>query len=286
MESIDAKTKFCAAFAITNEYLEKRLKSEDFFISKFGERYSNYKKMMYKNDMEEYSVFFLSLFYREAKPELYYKISDKLENILKSEMELLETLGFARNNNINEIILNTPTESHKIKNKNVIDAFVFGGAFYYFSQEDKLNRIKKGYENMIDNLLTEDQEKENFDHINEFLITPDEDFEEKYYNRNGAPKKNELAYTIGKQISYLIRIERFLSSSKEITDIEKIQLKNKDFRFIHDCLSIIGEIKNQSNRENTTTTPEKYIRSLLKQTIPYNIVIHKEQINNLKQGIF
>lgn len=83
----------------------------------------------------------------------------------------------------------------------------------------------------------------------------------------GAKPKNSHIAVIAKRLSYLKRIDRFIENKNAI-DIDIIKLTNKDYRFIHDFLAFLNLIEDYSIKENTTTTPEKYIYTLLKQTTP------------------
>ena len=72
------------------------------------------------------------------------------------------------------------------------------------------------------------------------------------------------------------KIDKFLSSSSQIIDIDEIPLTNKDCLFIHDCLAFFGLIEDYSKNKLNTTTPEKYIRTLLRQSPqPFDLVVNK-----------
>lgn len=81
----------------------------------------------------------------------------------------------------------------------------------------------------------------------------------------GAKSKNTILAIECKQLSNLKRLDKFLNQN-EITDFNEFPLKSVDCRFIHDCLAFFELIEDYSNKTNTTTTPEKYIRTLLRQT--------------------
>ena len=83
-------------------------------------------------------------------------------------------------------------------------------------------------------------------------------------NKLGAKSKNTFIADYGWHLAWLKRIDKFLNQN-EILDFVKFPFKNEDYRFIHDCLSFFGMIEDKSKNSNNST-PEKYIRTLLKQT--------------------
>ena len=85
---------------------------------------------------------------------------------------------------------------------------------------------------------------------------------DKTKKKRGAKPKNDSVASVAERLSYLIRLKRFLNQN-EVNDISKFSISNKDCRLIHDYLVIIQLIPNQRERNNTTTTPENYIKALI-----------------------
>ena len=287
-KTIDSLTKFCACFGIEKSFLMNRMKDEAFLISKLGERFEAWKKFMYKNDLEEYIFMLISLLYHEHIPKEVEEIQTEYVDLLDSYTILLETLNFMISDDIVEIVIQKKSSCLKVNDKFVVEAIIEG--IYNQSEFIKpdIDSIRNSFDKIYNDIATEDQRKEIWDYINEYLVYPAEECENDPYfteTRRGAKKKNEIAFIIGKQLSFLVRLERFLTNKEGITDIENIPLKNKDCIFIHDCLVAFREIESQTNREFTTTTPEKYIRTLLKQTVPYKVNIPTATINQLKSEI-
>jgi hypothetical protein len=84
----------------------------------------------------------------------------------------------------------------------------------------------------------------------------------KTKKKRGAKPKNDSVASVAERLSYLIRLKRFLNQN-EVNDISKFSISNKDCRLIHDYLVIFQLIPNQRKRDNTTTTPENYIKALI-----------------------
>lgn len=84
----------------------------------------------------------------------------------------------------------------------------------------------------------------------------------KKKKKAGAKPKNDSLASLAERLSYLIRLNRFLNQN-EVNDISKFSISNKDCRLIHDYLVIFKLIPNQRERNNTTTTPENYIKALI-----------------------
>ena len=84
----------------------------------------------------------------------------------------------------------------------------------------------------------------------------------KKKKKTGAKPKNDSVASLAERLSYLIRLNRFLNQN-EVNDISKFSISNKDCRLIHDYLVIFKLIPNQRERNNTTTTPENYIKALI-----------------------
>lgn len=85
---------------------------------------------------------------------------------------------------------------------------------------------------------------------------------DKTKKKRGAKPKNDSVASLAERLSYLIRLNRFLNQNEE-NDISKFSISNKDCRLIHDYLVIFKLIPNQRERNNTTTTPENYIKALI-----------------------
>ncbi|MEI6754353.1 MAG: hypothetical protein WCK78_14450 [Paludibacter sp.] len=107
----------------------------------------------------------------------------------------------------------------------------------------------------------------------------------------GAKPKNDTIASIAERLSYLIRLKSFLNQN-EYTDISKYPLSNKDCRLIHDYLVFFNLIPNQKQKQNTTTTPENYIKALIKNFRKHRKLLRQENsvhflINSYKRdGIY
>ena len=86
---------------------------------------------------------------------------------------------------------------------------------------------------------------------------------DKRKKKAGAKTKNDNIASLAERLSYLIRLKRFLNQN-EYFDISRYTIKNKDCRLIHDYLVFFGLIQDQKERKNTTTSPENYIKMLIK----------------------
>lgn len=107
----------------------------------------------------------------------------------------------------------------------------------------------------------------------------------------GAKPKNDGLSQFVEKVSYLMRMNRFLKQD-DIVDIEQFPIRNQDCCLIHDLLVFFDLIDDQRSREHTSTTPEAYIKSLIRnyrksrkpeiQRREYHYLVEKT-INGFKQ---
>lgn len=86
--------------------------------------------------------------------------------------------------------------------------------------------------------------------------------------KRGAPIKTEKEIQFSVKLGYLLRFHKFIKQEKSPTMqeyLEKEALVSKDYRAIHDILVTSGIIEKQ--KEENTTSPEKYLRSRLKNVL-------------------
>jgi len=85
-------------------------------------------------------------------------------------------------------------------------------------------------------------------------------FDEK--KKAGAKGKMKHVKSLMIDLSYLCRIDEFLQSKEDVTDIEQIELTPENCQFIYDCLNTIGFVDILN-----TSPPKKYIKSALKSAM-------------------
>lgn len=325
MENIkDSTIKFCACFGYSAHDFDRRQKPDESVYIEQGMNVSDFKRMLIKNDMDEYTNELLFYWYitlmnsRKVTNDNTKNFEELRKSKKEYEKELTETLIFllSDESNSNMSITFQKSRNSITKNNNelirsVIDALI--------SDYDKnnFNEIELTFEEAtdeIDNLYDKEWIKNYMKEIIEanpslfdfdlddykygdffdeaFEICYDDQMIELYANEHyskrevtleflqykikeitkyskkkvGAKPKNQQIAVIGTNLSYLIRINKFISNSVNIKEINSINLTNKDYRFIHDCLVFFNLIEDYSIKEYTTTTPEKYIYTTLNQS--------------------
>ena len=83
--------------------------------------------------------------------------------------------------------------------------------------------------------------------------------------KSGARLKNHALAIIGNELSDLIRLNDFIANM-DYQSLEDITINNHHLRFIYSILDFWGMIP---EKEENTSTPEKYLRTILKQTRNY-----------------
>jgi hypothetical protein len=96
----------------------------------------------------------------------------------------------------------------------------------------------------------------------DFLTKSPSEFGVELDSDAGAKPKVEMVAKLAEQMSYLVRIDRFLNNQKGLTDIDEIKLTSQDCRFIYDCLAFFGQI----DKLNKSPKPN-YIRTLIDQLV-------------------
>lgn len=121
----------------------------------------------------------------------------------------------------------------------------------------------------------------------ELLIEKRDKIKSRIIKTPGAKPKNDHIAKLAERLSYLIRLDRFLSQNN-CDDIITFPIKNEDCRQIHNYLAFFQLIEDQRTKTNTTTSPENYIKALIRNYRKYrkqeidNQNIHLD-INSLKQ---
>lgn len=289
-DDVNSRLKFLTCFNLLGS--QTAIVSESYYIEK-GIDIDSFKKLLIIHDMDEYLNFFLS--YNWTKKEIedfentFYTVKpyyDRRALLCESLLILL-----AGNNHSKTIRIQNPIKEIPIKDGIIIDV-ILQALLDHFQQERYdvtiltkeeakseivhdnfwVDEWKSGIKDSLINQNFSEEPIESimlFDYainhqrkreINlEFLNSILEN--EKHV---GARRKNIFLAIEIFQLSYLCRINRFLKQEK-ISDIEKFKLDNKDCRFIHDCLVVFKRLEDRSKDKTTVTTPEKYIRSVLKQ---------------------
>lgn len=316
-------TKFCACFGYSKHDFVRREKPDESTYYLQGMNIAALKKMLIKNDMEEY-INELSFYWYVLKCNAKHAQKSKSKEIVMTpaalkeyEKDLTETLIHLLSNESGE---NTSITFQKSRNsltkannnmlKAVIDALINEYDKFNFNEteltfEEAEDEIKKQCDmnwlmKYVDDMLRDNPELLDFDYEEYNFIS---DFEmgfeicfndqmveiyaiehytkrdvtldflknnfdiitKSYKKKAGAKPKNNFLVNVATNLSYLKRVDRFIQNKDNIRDINLVKLTNKDCRFIHDCLVFFGLIKDYSLKEFTTTTPEKYIYTLLNQ---------------------
>jgi hypothetical protein len=145
---------------------------------------------------------------------------------------------------------------------------------YYFEVYDAAINIHD-IENYIDAEMIEKYAEEHYTKAEitlEFLKDRGVELKSKVKKKAGAKAKNDNIASISERMSYLIRLERFMNQN-EYKDISKFPISNKDCRLIHDYLVFFNLMPDQRKKCNTTTTPENYIKALIK-----NYRLHRKYV--------
>jgi hypothetical protein len=323
ISSDETITKFCTCFGYSKHDFERRLKPEESVYLEMGMNVSAFKKMLIKNDMEDYTNELLYYWYIQllnAKHKTISKIqtsSEVMKNRNEHEKDLTEMLIFlltdsdeadtsitfqrSRNsltkvnkailksvigclldeydkNNFNEEELTFEEAAEEINNKcdeswikDYMKVIISGNpSLFSFDLDDYKygDFFDEAFEICYDDQMVEIYANEHYTKHEitlEYLNYKLTDVRRKTKKKVGAKPKNEHIAIIGSNLSYLKRIDRFIENSENLKDINLIKLTNKDYRFIHDFLVFLNLIEDYSIKENTTTTPEKYIHTTLSQ---------------------
>lgn len=337
-------TKFCACFGYSKHDFERRQKPEEPAYLEMGMNVAAFKKMLMKNDMEEYTNELLYYWYIQllnARRKTITKIqtsSEVIKNRNEQEKDLTEMLIFLltdRDDTDTSITFqrsrNSLTKTNEVILKSIVDCLLDEYDKNNFNEEElTFEEAEEEINNGCDKQWVKDYMKEiikdnpslfDFD-LDDYLYADffDEAFEiccddqmieiyaqehctkreitleylnyklnnikQKTKKKVGAKPKNEQIAIIGCNLSYLKRIDRFIGNSENLKDINLIKLTNKDYRFIHDCLVFWGLCEDYSKNETNTTTPEKYIYTILNQNTRNNSFFYPAHIyHNVSQLI-
>lgn len=317
---------YCACFGDPEEMVSHYLHEDSFYVEK-GINVEAFKKLLIKNDMEEYSNLLLSHFYtwlsfteerkdqkegllegskylRELTNALIFLLSEEEgknlsitfqrsrgsykivnESIINSVMDCLKKTYVDTNSTERDLTEEEIKEEIKIlKDLDWIKEWIKKQEKEYNSGDLEINELN------INSFINPQMIKEyglyhfgESDISLEFLKSTFVDIE----NAKNAAKETTNSKLVSsiRHLSYLKRLDKFLNQN-EFSDIDKFPLLNEDCKFLHDCMTFFGIVENYSNNKINTTTPEKYIRTFLKQTkLPLwnaSIEISKKIINKMK----
>ena len=163
-----------------------------------------------------------------------------------------------------------------------------GGCFYF--EEYDIYTDEDNIQEYITTDMIEDYADEHYkfaDITIELLKEKQIELSSKLKKKVGAKAKNDNIANISERLSYLIRLNRFIKQDK-CNDISEYPLSNKDCRLIHDYLTFYDLIPDQNSKTTTTTTPENYIKALIKNYRTHRLKHIQErthfQINSYKNN--
>ena len=145
-------TKFCTCFGYSESSFQTKQIPNETALIEFGMNVPGFRKILIKNDMEEYELPLIKYWYflnlnimkrKSRKPQIEEQLKSTADQ-LKNEMDLNEALFFLLSNNTKKdtsIILQQSTTSHTIKNNDIVDALTTSLVELYISagfNHDKL----------------------------------------------------------------------------------------------------------------------------------------------------
>jgi len=264
MNYTDAEIKFCLCFGMQEETLRIQLHIESFF-SKKGIEVEEFKDLMIRHRMKEYTNQLLACFYQYSESAILNKYEQiEIDEFEKICPELIKTLIFLfsnENGKNNSLTFSKSKKSFTTKDQDIIDVLI--------------NRL-------IEELGIYFPESKDFPKNGSDLdfVKLLQSYYDKFQIKPGAKSKNTLIADYGWHLAWLKKIDRFLNQNV-ISDFAKFPFNNEDYRFIHDCLAFFGMIEDKSKNSNNST-PEKYIRTLLKQIGTISDKGELESINSYK----
>lgn len=317
LRAFATKNKFCLCFGLLDFNIREF--PESFYIGE-GVDTEAFMKLLDKYNMTEYYSLLLAIFWSQDAFKIH---CEELENFIRKKKELTEALILLLEikEHGTQLTLQTYSDPVNISNKDIIENIIkvliedfMKNDFDLtaLTTEETLEEIKSEKDKeWVDQWKKEQSESYSLDpmptekegvakknqmiedyaashsikrEINvKYLKTLNEKL--KIKKQAGAPTINLYLVFEIKHLSYLKRINRFLNQNK-IEDIEEYPLNNDDCRFIHDCLKFFKIIEVKSIQTSNTTTPEKYIRVLLRQTKLKNwnssFKMIRENINELR----
>lgn len=254
-----SKVKFCACFYLDISFFNILLTEEMEKDSIF--KRDALDKMMINHGMEEYTDLLYHYFVVTDLKFLKVVIEEtdaNFENYLTSKKELNQLFQFLlkpARHAISSLNLFHARDKYTVKNNSNIEGMIECFKQYYIKKRDV--RFEK--------VIEEEKDDVTLENVNSALSAI-EDALTKYNkgsNNRGRKFENYIPTQIGLYLSFLKRIDSFVTNNNDIDDIKDIKLTNRDYRFVHDCLVYCKLIEDKSNNQNTTTTPEKYTRNLL-----------------------
>jgi len=303
MNQISSLLKFTECFGLNIKLVNNKAIYESYFVEK-GVDVEAFKRLMIKNDMDEYTFILLAYFdeiYFAPKVEesiIKYKVKSELtEQKRKHEIELTQSLLFLLSNNNGDCTSvtfqksrNNLTISNQLISKSIIDCLIHEFKCNGYNKvnltydEAKLmmatnSEWAKGL--FCENNFGSDEEPnivevEFTEAIDDFANSTTKEVEVEL---DFLTTKFEILTQNGKKKGAKIKKSRIASLCEdlsflkridryllkdEIEYLENVKLTNNDCRFLHDCLVFFNIIEDKSNTL-TKSLPENYIRGLLKQ---------------------
>ena len=222
-------TKFRTCFGLDDEFFNDMSLDKDVF-SKRHLDVKSFRKKMIKFDMEEYTdllLYFVGKDVISVWTELIESAHNGFLEYMDYKKEITETMLFlhSRNNNNNTTAtIKTARNSYTIRNLRLINEIIKG-----IEQEYKAHLRILG--------------KGEIEITKDYLQNSLAEMETTSRNKPGAPKKNFINGRIAMYLSFLVRVDKFISNTKNLEDI---RLTNKDCRFIYECMLFFGIVQDFS----------------------------------------
>lgn len=307
--------KFSECFSVDVNHINTDINLDSFIINQEID-ILELRKLLIKNDLEEYVSLLMSYVYSLYFSSLALENSMKFEkntenasNKKNHEKELTKLLIFLFSSNfgkLTSISFKKPRNSITISNQVLIETVVasaideFKENNYHVLkltyQEAKAEMLQsdiwKNHVYIYENLGTYEQpdliKQENTLSIERYADTHFKTIQieldsliQKYESMNipttrGAKTKNSDIAFLANKLLFLKRIDKYLSN-KNIVEISQMPLTNQECRFIHDFLVCFNLVENK-NTSSSKTLPQNFIKSIFKAFKPdwFELSILKE----------
>ena len=307
--------KFCECFSAEYNHINTETIHESYYIENNID-ISGIRKMLIKNDLEEYTFLLLSyIFTYHFNPlaventNQHEKHIENLSNKKNHEKELTKLLIFLLSHNFGNlasISFKRARNSITISNSDIIDSIIKNTIDEF--KRNKYHILKLTYQEAKTEMLTDevwknqvyiyknigtDEQPELVEcdytmsierYANTHFKTIDIDLEsliQKYEllkkpTKKGAKTKKSGIAFLANKLLFLKRIDNFLID-ENIENISEIPLTNQECRFIHDCLVCFNFIEDK-NLNYSKTLPQNFIKSILREFKPdwFELSILKE----------
>jgi len=312
-KALETRIKFLTCFDLFEEHLNRVSES---YYSERGIDVKAFKEMLNNYHMTEYADLLLSTIWSQEHFEKYANSLD--EQIIRDSehlKSLTETLHFILSNDTGKNVSLTIYKSRNkklVSNKDVVDTIIKSLFDDFKRKQFNLTNLtveeaeqeidkewidqwinEQSYNSSIDNdfvdiMLIKDNAKMIKSYADSHYRAREVNLEFLSANyqkftcprRPGAKAKNIYKSITYKHLSYLKRIDKFLTQH-EIKDIEEFPISNKDCRFIHDCMVLFNLIDDKTVNKINDTKPENYIRTILneKSFKSHNSLVDKPRVN-------